>query len=104
MRPALDSTLSAMDPPKHVAGPSARAWWNQEMDVSALLIELYDRIPSLARQAVDGLDPQQLTERPATQTNSIGWLIWHMTRVQDHHLAEILETDQVWTDGDWAAR
>lgn len=74
------------------------------MDVAALLIEIYGRIPPLARAAVDGVDADQLCQSPAPGTNSIGWLVWHLTRVQDHHVAELLETDQVWVTGVWAAR
>ncbi len=74
------------------------------MDVSSLLLELYGRIPPLARQAVDGLDAGALARRPAPGTNSIGWLVWHLARVQDHHVSELLGTDQVWEGGDWARR
>ena len=74
------------------------------MDVSELLIELYDRIPSLARTVVEGLDTDQLAESPAPGANSIGWLVWHLARVQDDHVAEIREAEQVWARGDWADR
>jgi hypothetical protein len=36
-------------------------------------------------------------------TNPVAWLVWHAARVQDHHLAEVMETDQLWVDGPWAA-
>jgi hypothetical protein len=74
------------------------------MDVAALLRELYGRIPPLAREAVSGLDPAQLVASPGPGANPIGWLVWHLTRVQDHHVAEILDVPQIWTDGDWAGR
>ncbi len=74
------------------------------MDVDALLLELYGRIGPLARHAVEDLRPDQLRESPAPGANTIGWLVWHLARVQDHHVAEILDVEQVWIDGDWAAR
>jgi hypothetical protein len=74
------------------------------VDVAALLVELYDRIPPLAQEAIEGLNSEQLAQRVTPEANTIGWLIWHLTRVQDHHVAELLDTAQVWTDGDWAAR
>jgi hypothetical protein len=74
------------------------------VDVAALLLELYGRIPPLARDAVAGVDVDQLTETAARGANPIGWLIWHLTRVQDHHISEILDESQVWIDGDWARR
>jgi hypothetical protein len=74
------------------------------MDVAPLLLELYGRIPPLARRALDGLDPGRLLEAPPPAVNSIGWLIWHLARVQDHHVGELLGTDQIWQEGDWASR
>jgi uncharacterized damage-inducible protein DinB len=72
------------------------------VDVSTLLLELYGRIPPLARHAVEGLDVERLTERPGPGANTLAWLIWHLARVQDDHVAEILEVDQLWAHGDWA--
>ncbi|HEY7134292.1 MAG TPA: DUF664 domain-containing protein [Acidimicrobiia bacterium] len=74
------------------------------MDVSALFLELYGRIPPLARRAVDGTDAAALTRVVAPGTNPIGWLVWHAARVQDHHVAELLETDQLWVQEDWPRR
>jgi hypothetical protein len=74
------------------------------MDIGALLLELFGRIPPLARDAVDGIDLARLTEPPAPGANTIAWLVWHLTRVQDHHVAELLDTDQIWIGGDWASQ
>ena len=74
------------------------------MNVDSLLLELFGRIPPLARTAVDGLGAIELARSPAPGVNPIGWLVWHLTRVQDHHVAEILDTDQLWASGDWATR
>jgi DinB superfamily len=73
------------------------------MDVSALLLELYGRVLPLASDVVEGLDGSTLVRPPAPRANPIAWLIWHLTRVQDHHVAELLEADQVWEHGQWAA-
>ncbi len=74
------------------------------MDVPALLLEIFGRIPPVAQSAVDGLTADQLATPPAPGANTIGWLIWHLTRVEDHHVAELLHADQIWTTGEWAAR
>lgn len=70
------------------------------MDVSELLAESFDRLPALVREAAEGLSREQLAWRPAPDANSIGWLLWHLTRVQDHHLAELLGVDQVYVTRD----
>jgi hypothetical protein len=72
------------------------------VNVNDVLIETFDRLPDLVRSAVEGLTSEQLRWSPAPGANSVGWLVWHLTRVQDHHVAELLGRDQVWVSGDWA--
>jgi hypothetical protein len=76
------------------------------MDVAGLLEELYGRIPDLAREAVAGLPTARLTEPPGPpRANTIAWLIWHVARVQDHHIAELMSEKQVWVQNEaWAER
>jgi Protein of unknown function (DUF664) len=74
------------------------------MDVGELLTEAFDRLPELVRSAVEGLTPQQLTWVPEPGANPVGWLVWHLTRVQDQTVADLLGAEQVWMSGDWAAR
>jgi hypothetical protein len=73
------------------------------MDVAALLLDLYGRLPPLVSDVVDGLDDDQLSWRPGPQANPIGWLVWHLTRVQDLHVSEILDGEQLWSGGTFAA-
>ena len=69
-----------------------------------MYLELYGRIPPLVRDVVDGLTPDNLVERPGPRANTIGWLLWHLARVQDHHVSELTGSEQVWSNGDWAGR
>jgi hypothetical protein len=63
----------------------------------------FGRIRSLVRRAADGLDAEQLAFRPTPNANSIAWLLWHLTRIQDSHLGEAVGGEQVWVTGPWAA-
>jgi len=74
------------------------------MDVRELLEDLFGRIPEHVHEAVDGLSAADLVATPGEGKNTIGWLVWHLTRVQDHHVAELLGSEQVWTTGPWPAR
>lgn len=74
------------------------------MDVAGVYLELYGRIPPLLHAAVDGLDPETLTRAPQEGANPVGWLVWHLTRVQDHHISELLDAPQLWMTQDWPGR
>ncbi len=65
------------------------------MDVDDLLRDLHDRVPPLVESAVVDLDAEQLTWAPAPGANTIGWLVWHLTRVLDHHLADLMRDTQL---------
>lgn len=74
------------------------------MTVAELLRDLFVRVATDVRGAVEGLDVDALTHRPDGTANSISWLVWHLTRVQDDHVAEVAGTEQVWTADRWADR
>ena len=74
------------------------------MNVADLLTDLFDRLPDSVSAVVDGLSPEQLVWAPEPGANTIGWTVWHLTRVQDDHVAEIMGVRQLWTDGGWAPR
>lgn len=74
------------------------------MTVAQLLVDGFDRIRQVVVHTVTGLSAEQLAFAPAPGANSIGWLVWHLTRVQDDHVAEVAGTEQVWTGGGWFER
>src|SRR3954468_1802958 len=69
-----------------------------------LLLYAYDQIQETLRRAVDGLSAEQLTARVGPEANTIAWLAWHLTRVQDDHVAEVAGREQVWTTEGFAER
>ncbi|MFJ9786202.1 DUF664 domain-containing protein [Amycolatopsis sp. NPDC101161] len=74
------------------------------MNVADLLIDGFGRVRENVHAAVEGLTAEQLRTRPAPEANSIAWLVWHLTRVQDDHVADVAGTEQVWTGEDWLSR
>ncbi|GAA1580276.1 mycothiol transferase [Actinoplanes couchii] len=74
------------------------------MDVSDILIDGYGRLPETIEAAVRDLTPEQLRWAPKPGANSIGWLVWHLTRVQDHHLTGVIGGEQIYVTGDWGPR
>ncbi|MCV2395881.1 DinB family protein [Actinotalea sp. M2MS4P-6] len=73
------------------------------MDVAALLVDGYGRVAEEVARVLDGADAELLTARP-DDANSIGWLVWHLTRVQDDHLADAFDVPQLWVADGWAER
>jgi hypothetical protein len=69
-----------------------------------LLLDAFGRLPELVAAAVDGLTAEQLAHRLDPGSNSIGWLVWHLARVEDASVAEAFGADEVWTSAGWQER
>lgn len=74
------------------------------MTPAELLSDAFQRVADDAADVVDGLSDDDLVWRPAPDANPIGWLVWHLFRVQDDHVAEVAEVEQVWTGQGFADR
>ena len=74
------------------------------MTSNDLLVDGFDRVRELVHGVMDGLSPDELAYRVDAEANSIGWLVWHLTRIQDDHVADVAGTEQAWTSAGWADR
>ena len=61
-----------------------------------LLRDAFERVAQAVPGLLTGLNTAQLAWYPGPFANSIGWLVWHMARVEDDHMAGIAESEQVW--------
>jgi hypothetical protein len=69
-----------------------------------LLLDGLGRVKEGVHAVVDGLSLDDLCFRPDGGANPIGWLVWHLTRIQDDHVADVAGTPQAWTAERWADR
>ncbi|MBD8062506.1 mycothiol transferase [Oceanitalea stevensii] len=69
-----------------------------------LLLDAYSRVKEAVHRAGEGLDADTLAARLDPDANSIGWLLWHLTRVQDDHVAGVAGREELWTAEGWDAR
>jgi hypothetical protein len=69
-----------------------------------LLADGFGRIRGIVLDVLDGLSDPALDYRVDADANSICWLIWHLTRVQDDHVADAVGIAQVWVSGGWNDR
>jgi uncharacterized damage-inducible protein DinB len=74
------------------------------MNSADLLADAFGRIREEFHQCVDNLSQEELAFRADAEANSIAWLAWHLTRIQDDHVAAAAGTEQVWTSRGWADR
>ncbi len=59
---------------------------------------------SFEDEVLDGLTEQELRMRPATQDNSIAWVLWHMARIEDVTMNVLLAGQpQVLDESGWVA-
>ena len=68
-----------------------------------LLTDGYGRVPEFLKNVLKGLTRDDLNWQPRPDCNSIGWLIWHLTRQQDAQIASLMGEEQLWAREQWHA-
>ncbi len=74
------------------------------MTIADVLTDAFGRVREEVHASVDGLTDEQLAYRIDGSANSIAWLVWHLTRIQDDHVCGVAGTEQAWTSDGWAKR
>ena len=74
------------------------------MTSAELLTDAFGRIREEVHGAATGLTADQLAYRIDGSANPIGWLVWHLTRVQDDHIADVAGVEQIYTAQGWSER
>ena len=66
------------------------------MELNDLLADGYGRVLEVLENVLQGLTEDDLNWQPRSDCNSIGWLAWHLPRVQDDHVASLMGEEQFW--------
>jgi hypothetical protein len=74
------------------------------MKSNDLLVDAFVRIHETVSATLDGIDDGSLIRRPAGNGNSIAWLIWHLSRIEDSQVASAADLEQVWTSQGFTGR
>jgi uncharacterized damage-inducible protein DinB len=69
-----------------------------------LLGDAFGRVKSVVGRALDGVTDDQLGAQVGPGANSIAWLVWHLTRIQDDHVCGVAGIEQAWTAQGWYER
>jgi hypothetical protein len=68
-----------------------------------LLLDAFGRVREQV-QSLAELPDEVAFYRPGPAANSISWLLWHLTRIQDDHVADAAGVRQRWSEGGWCSR
>lgn len=71
------------------------------MNQKQLLIAGFERISGTLERTLNGLSVKDLNYQPKPDSNSMGWLVWHLTRWQDFQASQPLKKEQVWIEKKW---
>lgn len=74
------------------------------MTGAEVLADGFARVRSGLHGGLAGLAPEILAYRPDPQANTIAWLAWHLTRIEDAQVAELLGAPEIWESDGWAER
>ena len=74
------------------------------VDLNQFIIALLEASYRSLKQATEGLTDEQLYYQPTAETNSIAWLVWHLSRWRDAVSATNSSAPQVWVREGWAER
>ncbi|MBI2851765.1 MAG: DinB family protein [Chloroflexi bacterium] len=71
------------------------------MDWNSMVLYGYESVAELLAVILRGLSVADLNVQPHPDCNSIGWTVWHLTRLPDDVSSSLLGEDQLWTAGGW---
>ena len=74
------------------------------MEWQQFIINVFERMAQELEKTVDGLTVEELNQQPTPESNSIGWLAWHLTRSHDRNMSEVAGETQLWISQDWYAK
>lgn len=87
-----------------MATGSSPGWTPGPTTAVGVLRDAFERVHDELPAVVSDLTVVELLWRPDADGNHVAWLVWHLTRVQDDHLAGVGDVEQAWRTGGWADR
>ena len=74
------------------------------MEWRELIVDGYGRLPELVEEVLAGVRTADLDWPPRPGCNTLGWTVWHLTRVQDGQIADLMGEADLWTRDGWHAK
>ena len=74
------------------------------MDTPAFVKLVLDRNQVWIERALNGVPEELLIKQVHPDANSMAWLLWHLSRMQDQYIAGQAGKEQVWVSEGWHTR
>ena len=74
------------------------------MEAKDVILDGLERIQRTLHRTLDGLTLEEVHRQPGPDANSIAWLAWHLTRVQDTGVSGMAGQEQAWISQGWHAK
>ncbi len=71
------------------------------MEINEMLSNAYAGILRVLEYTLEGLTVEDINWQPRPDCNSIGWQVWHLTRLQDMQIASFMGEEQLWIKEGW---
>jgi uncharacterized damage-inducible protein DinB len=72
------------------------------MEIQGLIEGTFDDYRNRLATALAGLTTEELAWRPDHQSNSIGFILWHLARVEDRWICYFVRgAEDIWVKNDW---
>jgi Protein of unknown function (DUF664) len=78
--------------------PNPLAFVDMTEHARQILTDSFGRVRELVIDLTDSLTDDIASYRPDPAANSIAWLIWHLSRIQDDHVADLAQVEQAWAE------
>ena len=76
----------------------------EHVDLNRFIVDRLDAAYRWIEVLSEGITDEQFYYRPTNDTNSIAWLVWHLSRWRDRISASVTGEAQVWISEGWAQR
>jgi hypothetical protein len=76
----------------------------ESVDLNRYMVALCEAPYRWVKRTLEELPQEQLYYQPTPDTNSIAWLVWHLSRWRDRISAAVAGEPEVWVGDGWADR
>lgn len=76
----------------------------EHVDLNQFIVDRLDSAYRWIERLSDGITDEQFYYQPTADSNSIAWLVWHLSRWRDRISASVTGEAQVWVSEGWAQR